>query len=246
MMMMPFQVSFPNHRATALHVNASMPLTDALSALGFDGQHYPVIVIIGGASKLSDADFQRVRRLFFEVLAPIAQKWQACVVDGGTDAGIMRLMGQARTAIGGDFPLVGVTPIDLACLPGQPPASPDAATLEPHHTHFLLVPGSNWGDESDDLAQVATALAGKLPSVTLLINGGEVTWQDAAQSIQSGRSLITIDGSGRTADLLAAGLRGEPTDIRAVPLVASGQVQSLSLMAETKDCIALIESMLAI
>lgn len=227
----------------AVQVDASMHLTDALNTLGFNGQHYPVLVIIGGASKLSDADFQRIRCLFLEVLAPIAQKFQACVVDGGTDAGVMRLMGEARIEIGGTFPLVGVTPIGLACLPGEPSPSPDSATLEPHHTHFLLVPGSNWGDESDDLAQVATQLSGRCPSVTILINGGEVSWRDATQSVLAGRSLITVDGSGRTADLLAAGLRGEPTDARAAALVASGRVQSMDLAADREDCRAFVEAL---
>jgi hypothetical protein len=221
-----------------------MRLADALGLMGLMGQDCPVLVIIGGASKLDEEDFQRVQRLFLEVFAPIAEKWQACVVDGGTDAGVMRLMGRARAAIGGTFPLVGVTPVDLALLPGQAPHTEEAAFLESHHTHFVLVPGSRWGDESDDLARVATELAGKAPAVTILLNGGEVAWRDAVQNVQAGRSLITIDGSGRTADLLAAGLRGEPTDVRAIPLVASGLVQSLPLTADTQYCVALLESLL--
>jgi hypothetical protein len=244
---MPFTVRFAQytaphqHTAVVVPVDAYLSMTEIVRRLGLHAHARPVMVLIGGASKLSEDDLSRIKRLFFEVLAPMAQRWQACVVDGGTDAGVMRLMGEARWAIGGTFPLVGVLPVGLAGLPGQPLPSAEAAPLESHHTHFVLVPGNTWGDESPWLAEIASAVAGPLPSVTVLINGGEVTWRDAAQNVRVGRSVITIEGSGRTADLLAAGLRGEPTDDRALPLVASGQVQAVSLAAPLQTLTTLVE-----
>ncbi|MEO1294326.1 MAG: hypothetical protein AAFW75_00710, partial [Cyanobacteria bacterium J06636_16] len=57
-------------------------------------------MIVGGASGL-DTDRQvQLESLFNRVLAPLAEELQLYVVDGGTDAGVMRLMGQARTTIG--------------------------------------------------------------------------------------------------------------------------------------------------
>ena len=189
----------------------------------------PTLVVVGGASRLSQEDFQRVRSLFTEVFAPIAERHQAVVVDGGTDAGIMRLMGQARAEVRGTFPLVGVSPIELSILPNQFATAVDAAPLEPHHTHFFLVPGSQWGDESALMAQIASAIAADAPSITVLINGGEVTWKDAAQSVRAGRSILVIAGTGRTADVLAAAVHGETTDPRAESLVKSGLVQVVAL-----------------
>ena len=81
--------------------------------------------------------------------------------------------------------------------------SEDAAPLEPNHTHFVLIPGNNWGDESPWMMEVATVLSGTAPSITLLINGGEVTFIDALNSVNAGRLIIVIAGSGRTADKLA-------------------------------------------
>ncbi|NJK53203.1 MAG: hypothetical protein HC936_11070 [Leptolyngbyaceae cyanobacterium SU_3_3] len=208
--------------ASVVRVDPAVGLAIALREVGLSAQPRRVLVVVGGASKLTKAGHQGVRQLFLEVLAPLAQKWQACVVDGGTDTGVMQLMGQARTAINGTFPLVGVAPIDLATLPNQTPASEDSAPLEPNHTHFLLIPGSQWGDDSPWIAQVATELANNAASVTVLINGGEITWQDALQNVQQGRSVIVVSGTGRTADLMAAALRGEATDHRADPLIASG------------------------
>jgi hypothetical protein len=206
----------------------------------------PTLVVVGGASRLSQTDFQRVRRLFTEVFAPIAEQHQAVVVDGGTDAGVMRLMGQARAEVEGTFPLVGVAPIGLSILPDQPVTTGDAAPLEPHHTHFFLVPGTQWGDESALLAQIATAIAVDAPSVTVLINGGEITWKDAAESVEVGRSILVIAGTGRTADILATAIDGEAADPRAESLVQSGLVRSVALGENHTELIQVLQDILAI
>ncbi|MCL6435489.1 MAG: hypothetical protein K6T90_15010 [Leptolyngbyaceae cyanobacterium HOT.MB2.61] len=241
----PFTITFPTGAtAEVVQVDPSVDLQVLVREMGLE-RHQPVLVVIGGASKLSQADFNRVRRLFTEVLAPLAEKWQATVIDGGTDAGVMRLMGQARLEEGGTFPLVGVIPIGLAILPGQSAPSSDAAPLEPNHTHFVLIPGSNWGDESAWIANLATTLSNAADSVTVLINGGEVSWIDASQSIQSERSLIVVAGSGRTADVLATALRGNITDSRAEAIVASGLVRAIDLDTGADTLAKMIEEIFA-
>ena len=72
----------------------------SLDTIGLDSKH-PTLVLVGGASGISKADMSRLQRLFVEAIAPIAQELGVAVVDGGTDAGIMRFIGQARTEIGG-------------------------------------------------------------------------------------------------------------------------------------------------
>lgn len=227
-----FQLTFANGQtAQAIHLQHDADLPGALNQLGFKGSS-PVLVVVGGASKLSDLDRGRVQALFVKVLAPLARDLKAIVVDGGTDAGVMRLMGEARTQINANFPLIGVAPIGLATLPNALSDSTDGSLLEPNHTHFALVPGSEWGDESAWIAQIASILANSQPSVVVLINGGEVTWKDASQNIQEGRPIVVIAGSGRTADLLAAVLRGKATDQRAEDLISSGLVQAIDLTTD--------------
>jgi hypothetical protein len=68
--------------------------------------------------------------------------------------------------------------------------------LEAHHTHFVLTPGSEWGDESIWISRLATALASTQPSVSVLINGGEIAYQDLAHSVEQLRPVIVIEGSG--------------------------------------------------
>ncbi|MBW4691141.1 MAG: hypothetical protein KME27_05175 [Lyngbya sp. HA4199-MV5] len=240
----PAKISFSNGLvAESIRLKTPAELTIGLHQLGLEGRH-PALVLIGGASKLSETDFHRLQKLFVEVLAPLAQKWQAVVIDGGTDAGVMRLMGQARSAIGASFPLVGVTPSGLATLPAKAAKALEAAPLEPHHTHFILVPGSSWGDESMWIAKIASAIA-DAASVTVLINGGEITWKDASQSVKADRSIIVIAGTGRTADVIAAALYGASADERADPLVASGLVRAIDLEAGADTLAAIIEDIFA-
>jgi hypothetical protein len=215
--------------ALAIRVDRQAELPDALERIGLGGSR-SILVVVGGASKISEADFLRIKRLFTEVLAPIAESLGAYVVDGGTDAGVMQLMGEARTQIGAKFALIGVTPENKVALPNQQEPDADLTPLEPNHTHFVLVPGDNWGDESPWISGVATVLANNAPSLTVLLNGGEITFEDAFSSINTGRLVVVIAGSGRTADILADALRGEATDERAKKLAKSGILQYVNLI----------------
>ncbi len=214
-----------------------------LESIGLPSQR-PILVIIGGASQLSDEIFQQIQGFFVEVLAPIAEKNHAVVVDGGTDAGVMRLMGKARSQMGGTFPLVGVAPRGLVILPGEPTQSDQHSPLEPNHTHFVLVPGETWGDESMALAQVATGLAAGAPTIAIMLNGGAVTWHDAANNVGEGRSLLVIDGTGRAADELADVVRGAAGSAQAQAIVETGLVQVVDLMTKHERIIQQIETIL--
>lgn len=205
----------------------------------------PVIVVIGGASQLSDDIFQQIRGLFVEVLAPIAERLQAVVVDGGTDAGVMRLMGQARTQISGTFPLVGVLPRGLMTLPGEPSQSEQHASLEPNHTHFLLVPGDNWGDESLALAQTATMVSAGAPSIAVMLNGGAITWKDALNNAGEDRLLLVIEGSGRAADELSAVAKGESGSELATTLIKTCLVKVVELTTKNDLIRQQIEAILS-
>ncbi|TAF04279.1 MAG: hypothetical protein EAZ77_15880 [Nostocales cyanobacterium] len=231
--------------ATAAKVSDVSALPTALEQLGLIGSR-PCLVIVGGASQISADDFVRIQSLFVEVLAPIAQTCGAYVVDGGTDAGVMQLIGHARKQINGEFPLVGVAPTGKVILPDQTTAVADDATpLEPNHTHFVLISGCHWGDESPWLVEVATVLSGDAPSVTILLNGGEITFLDAANSVNAGRLVMAIAGSGRTADKLASALHGNPTDERAKELAASGKLQTIDLDAGWEKLTNTITNLLA-
>ncbi|MEM1309893.1 MAG: hypothetical protein AAGF98_10470 [Cyanobacteria bacterium P01_H01_bin.153] len=206
----------PHHQG--VQVGLVEQIDDVVHFLDGTGLAEPrmTLVIVGGASGL-DADQQlQLHGLFHRVLAPLAHEMQLYVIDGGTDAGVMQLMGQARTAINGEFPLIGVAPRSLVNLPDSPVSHPDASTLEPNHTHCILVPGEQWGDESPWISEIATHLSGHHGSMTILINGGSVTVQDAYASVAAGREIVIVAGSGRIADDIVQALRYKVVEGKAI------------------------------
>lgn len=199
----------------------------ALTALGLRSPR-PVIVLVGGAGGLDDRDADRLRALFADGLVSAAVRCKAAAIDGGTQSGVMRLLGDAHHAAAATTPLIGVAAVGTVTLPGDPP-SDDAVPLEPHHTHFMLVPGDEWGAEAPWIADIATAMTGGMPSATVLVNGGQIAYDDVERSITAGRQVLTVAGSGRTADQLAAALEGHAADPRAKTLAASGLVRAVSM-----------------
>jgi len=239
----PFSLDFTGGRtAAAVRVDQPGELPDALAALGLRAPR-PTMVLVGGAGGLGPADMDRLRPVFASGLVPALTRAGAAAIDGGTCAGVMRLLGEARAGAGAGFPLIGVAAAGTVTLPGGQPPRDDAAELDPGHSHFILVPGDDWGAEAGWIAQAATALAGSAPSVTVVVNGGEIAYTDAGHSLDAGRPVLTVAGSGRTADQLAAAAQGDPADERAVALVKSGLVRAVPAAGPGALAAALAEAL---
>jgi hypothetical protein len=168
--------------------------------------NYPVIVLIGGEIDEQQAD---TTRRAIEMIARIAEELHAAVVCGGTDMGVMAEIGRIRSRESYKFPLIGVTPEDLVTWPGGPRNTKflwlgkQRWQLESHYSHFILVPGEQFGDESPWIVDAATLLSKDHQSVTILINGGEVSRKDIQLSLANGRRVIVLSRTGRLADELA-------------------------------------------
>ncbi len=213
--------------ANATSVDTYADIPQALLCLGM--AKAPVIVLVGGAGMVSEIDAKRLQGFFSDVVAPAAQSLGASVIDGGTNTGVMRCIGIARQKINGDFPLLGVAAIGTIIEPGRSAIPTEIPTLACNHSHFILVPGNDWGDESPWMAQIGSALSDGFGSLTLVVNGGEITWSDVSCSVNQKRVALVVSGSGRAADCLAVTLKGKRTDARAESLAASGYVQTVSI-----------------
>lgn len=133
----------------------------------------------------------------------------AVVICGGTDMGVMAEIGQVRWQNRHKFPLIGVAPEALVTWPGGPRGTKflwwgtQRWKLESHYSHFILVPGSQFGDESPWIVDIATILSKGHQSITILINGGEVSRKDIELSLENGRPVIALSRTGRLADELS-------------------------------------------
>ena len=199
------KINFPDHQTLCVFPTERSNLAQVASELGLKGS-YPVIVLIGGAI---DEQQVEVTRRAIQTISKTAEDMKAIVICGGTDMGIMAEIGQLRSRKGYKFPLIGVTPEELVTWPGGPHSGKFLGwgekrwQLEPHYSHFILVPGSEFGNESPWIGDAATLLSKGHRSVTILINGGEVSRKDIELSLGNGRPVIALSRTGRLADNLA-------------------------------------------
>jgi hypothetical protein len=185
------------------------------------GAPLPVLVLIGGAGGMSELQVRELTDYLRRYVLPVVQGVGAVVIDGGTDAGVMRAIGQMRRDSAGGFRLVGV--VARGAVGPDPTVARGAATapIEPNHTDVVVVPGETWGDEAPWLGEVASAIAGLNPSVTLLVNGGEIAYRDMAESLRRDRPVVVLAGSGRTADDVGAAVDADDAPTAAHRLARS-------------------------
>lgn len=221
----PGDVLPPGPVIAAIEDGADLP--GILAQRGLSGPR-PVLVSIGGAGGMTDAPLGLMRVLLRDHIFPLLFALGAVVVDGGTDSGVMRVMGRAKHDAAVDVPLIGVAAVGTVRVPGHVSVD-DTAEIEPHHTIALVVPGNDWGDESPWISAVAAAIANGAPSATLLVNGGEIAYLDVRHSVDADRPVVVVASTGRTADALAAAVRREDSDPRAIDLARSGLVRAVDV-----------------
>jgi hypothetical protein len=198
-----FAKEFPDGQQ-ALAVRAGVEVTpagvaEALELPAASG----ALVLSGGAGLMPDEALDRLSAPFEAVGEVLAQE-HATVIDGGTQAGVMALMGMALAKAGRTAPYIGVLPAQAEVEPGGPRGED---VLEPHHSHFVLLESDQWGAESQLMSGLATHLAGGAPSLALLASGGEIALQDAEWNVRQAREIVVLAGSGRLADEIAQAVR---------------------------------------
>ena len=195
-----------------------------------------LLVLNGGTEEPSPEIDARLRSLLRDGLAPVVIEQRLTVVTGGTDAGIFRLFGEALAGRG-RAPCIGVVPANLVAR--APAEAADGETvaesrvpLEPHHTHFVLVEGGQWGDETEVMLSLVDALSAGAASLAVLADqiADVVTGRaspDDAEMIEIVAGRITVldpqASPSALAELVRArlGLSEKPRrTLRSVPLFA--------------------------
>ena len=211
----------------AVNINDYHEIQEALAGLAIPHPK-TVIVLVGGASGIKWLQKFSMRKAV-GIVAQLAEETQSVVIDGGTQAGIMTEIGKQRQGHKFSFPLIGVV-FDSLLMQEKP-----ESILDSNHTHFFLIPGDDWGAESGWISKIATAvtsavkatLAAGVPniqkSITVLINGGNVSRTDVEYSLLENRPAFVMRGTGRMADaitvtnnVIAVDISQRPEDILAL------------------------------
>jgi len=202
----------------AANISDNSEIADALTQLGIPHPK-PAIVLVGGAGGIGFEEVLPMEKAV-AIVAQLAEETGSAVVDGGTQAGIMTEIGRERKKHRFKFPLIGVV-FDSLLMKEDP-----KSILDANHTHFFLIPGDDWGDESGWISKIATAIAGNNKSLTVLINGGNISRQDVEYSLLENRPTFVMRGTGRMAD----------------EITVTGNITPVDISQKSKDILELLKS----
>ncbi len=206
-----FEIRFEEgHTATAIQVEQDTSADEITKALNLDVPA-PCIFISGGAGAMSKEDIEKTRQIMDEGVARFAAENGIIIVDGGTESGVMQMIGEARRKHNYSFPLVGIAPHGKVQYPGHVNES-NEAELDGNHSHFVLVNSDEWGGESQTIINMTRAICGNKQkhALGILINGGKIAQQDIYLATAKGDHkipVLVLEGSGRFAQELATAFR---------------------------------------
>jgi hypothetical protein len=151
------EIQFPNGNiAQAIKVIRKTSPKSILKVLDLNPFPTAVIPISGGAKYLSPIGFTRIYS-FVEAVVDLAFEKNIMLVDGGTNTGVMEIIGkhygfvQAQNPKKIIPPLIGFIPLPLVKLPGQEFTNEDVL-LQPHHPYFIFVHDAyEWGEEVESM-----------------------------------------------------------------------------------------------
>ena len=244
------ELSFPNdNRAQMVAPPAGAQAADILRALAIQ-KPKALILVFGGAKGLDETAKNRLEQLFSRGIARAAARASALIIDGGTQSGVMAMMGQGVADRGGKSVLVGVAPAGKVSYPEGPAEGSieDGAPLDPNHSHFVLVDSDEWGGETEMMFELAEGLAEQVPVIALLVNGGAISRDEVLRSVRHGWPIVIIEGSGRLADEIAK-QREQPPSYIDEPVMAEinadGDIHLLPIDSAMNQVEELIARLLA-
>ena len=228
----PVEIKFGNGRQAKLMTAGVSPApAQIVSGLGLEKFH-PVILIIGGADELDSGLKPQLEQLFSRGVARAALNTGASIIDGGTQSGVMALMGEAVADRGNHSPLIGVAPAAKVTYPGGPRESSEGlVSLEPNHSHFVLVTGAEWGSEISLMYELAQEISSGTPVVAILVNGGSIAKEEVLSAVRHQWPIIAIEGSGRLADEVVVGAKSKQSSVAdpdLAEIIAEGQIHLFS------------------
>jgi hypothetical protein len=243
------RIVFPNrNQAHAVFFPSGARVQDLPSLLQLPSFH-DLIMIAGGAGFMDGTLYPNLEQLFTHGIASLAATRNALIIDGGTQAGVMELMGTGIAEQQHRSPLLGVSPAGRVSYPELPgiAANEDRAPLDPNHSHFVLVETDEWGGETATMYELAHLFSQDHPSLAIIINGGAIAIQEALYNVRQKRPIILLEGSGRAADEIATLWRQKPSVISDPVLseiIQHGEIYLLPVTASEIELLQLAQQLL--
>ena len=248
------EIIFPNgNQARAVFLSTGTRsqtlLESVLSSLGLPAFHN-FMMIAGGAALMTEAFYPNLTHLFTDGIAHLAASHTMLIIDGGTQAGVMQLMGTGVAEKGRRSPLFGISPAGRVRYPGQRVYGnddEDTAQLDPNHSHFVLVETDEWGGETATMYELAHYFSQEHSSIALLVNGGAIAIKEVLYNVRQQRPVIVLEGSGRAADDIAHLWREKPLTIsnpELAEIIQQGNIHLFPASGEVPDFVQLIETLL--
>ena len=182
-----------------------------------------IIIAMGGAAQNFDMA-PELRQAFDVGLAQVVTFAKSTIVTGGTNTGIMKLVGETMSRVKAECPIIGI-PSQGSTIDGDqfngvfgetvtydvPSSRADkkGAPIDPNHTHFLIMdsgkePGESWGSEVQPMNDFKVRLA-KLTGaviINLILGGGPQTLKLIKSALDSKTAVVLVVGTGQACDAI--------------------------------------------
>jgi len=243
-------IVFPNGNATrTIFPPVATNAQDLLHLLNIPAYN-ALLMLVGGASLLDEKLYPNLENLFTHGIAHLAVTRKALIIDGGTQAGVMELMGKGVAEQQHRSPLLGVSPEGVVTYPGKSlhaTVDQECVPLDPNHSHFVLVQTNEWGGETETMYQLAQLYAQSCPSVAMVVNGGSIAKKEILYNVRQGRPIILFTGSGRLADEIATLWQEKPSSFPTsehAEIIQHGNIHLFPMTSTEAELVQLVQSLL--
>ena len=228
-------VEFPNgNKSSYVTVSKSVDIKATIETLALPSPR-AMLIVNGGTTELDRSAAERLKKIYRHLAKFIIDE-SITVVTGGTNADLFGLFGKALRKLGGPVaPCIGVT------VKGK--AGVDR--LETNHTHFILVDGDRWGDETSVMYSLIWALSNHCPSLAFFAGGGEITIKEMHQNVVQNREMVFLAGAGALTDNIIAAKAGVGLpDTRIANILIKARITVVPALQSVEELVELLRSKL--
>jgi hypothetical protein len=224
-------VEFPNgNKSRCVTVPQNADIETTIEILNLPSPR-ALLIINGGTADLDRSAAVRLKKIY-KYLAKFIIDEEITIVTGGTNAELFLLFGKALRKFGDPVaPCIGVT------VKGKTGYD----RLETNHSHFILVEGDHWGEETSVMYNLISVLSNHCPSLAFFAGGGEIAIKEMLQNVDQNREMIFLEGlGGLTDEIIAAKTSVRQSDKRIENIINEARITVLPADQTAVDLVNII------